>query len=935
MNKPTFTLLLFALLLLAGLPVQAQYEGLRSLFFNSAELVVRLDFSTVPPTPFNTGIAGAGAAEGIAHYEDCDGNLLFWFNSQGVFDQNGNQMPGSVGILADNSSAEVCITPIPGEQFRFYVIYNAQTCSRLYYSIVDMTLNGGLGNVVNLNTPITAPGENYAEGIEIIRKEQSNDYWMVAYNCGVGITRFLIDETGFGPPTNIHPLAMPPGGFDGRAELDFHKNRIAMACAWSSLVLTANFDAATGVLTNPLELNSLAFNNNPYGVNFSPDGSKMYITLWYSPSIPNLFQYDFASGILTPFTPAPITDYTGLGHIELGRDGKLYAIQDGGRYMIVVENPNSLLPTFSLLENPINPATGLPIRTGLGMSDFIKTDIFVENVFTGDTVCRAANEPVTLTMPDQSLTYEWFNDADPSTVIHSGFTYTFDLGTEPIWFTVLGTNVIGCVTTFNYTINPGASIDVTIDAGPNLTVELGESVQLEATSGLPGNYFWYPPNSLNDPTLLTPLASPTSTTTYFLSTQTGPCQATDLVTITVVDTTNTSDSTCVQLNAPATCSLPDTLLNITWVKQGTTTVLGTGAAFNVTPADPIEVYVGRGEYPTNALEGVYSHTCTLIATPEVNAGEDMTVDAGTTVTLDGTGGDVSGYTWTPAAGLSNPNSANPTFTATQTTTYTLTSSYDPYCPASDAVTIQVANLAVIDSMCAVVGQPLTLSIPNTFTSVRWVNLADTATVLSAQNNYTFNVPATTTVYEATGIDADGSIGIFVTTVKANPNISAGDDQTVMEATVVTLSATGGSNYVWSPGSFLNDSTSASPTTVPLMDDVTFSLTNTTDDGCITTDQVAINVFTESIILVPSGFSPNQDGINDVLRMTTLNVSELKTFIVYNRWGQEVFSTTNLTDGWDGTFNGKEQEVGVYVYFIQAINKDGEEMTVKGNSTLVR
>lgn len=226
-----FTLigLTICLMLMAVSSVQAQ--AVKNLFFHTIapEPIIRLDFSTDPPTPINTGIVGPeGVAESITHYENCEGNVVFWVNSNGVYNQNNEIMPGSAGILVNKSAADIGIVPIPSESKRFYLIYNTEKCSKLYYSIVDLNLNGGLGEVTNLNTSITNFGENYAEGIEIVSRTGTNDYWLLAYQCDVGMKGFLIDASGIGAPTNLYAFSSP-AGYDGRGELDYYKGKMAIA----------------------------------------------------------------------------------------------------------------------------------------------------------------------------------------------------------------------------------------------------------------------------------------------------------------------------------------------------------------------------------------------------------------------------------------------------------------------------------------------------------------------------------------------------------------------------------------------------------------------------------------------------------------------------------------------------------------------------------
>jgi gliding motility-associated-like protein len=86
--------------------------------------------------------------------------------------------------------------------------------------------------------------------------------------------------------------------------------------------------------------------------------------------------------------------------------------------------------------------------------------------------------------------------------------------------------------------------------------------------------------------------------------------------------------------------------------------------------------------------------------------------------------------------------------------------------------------------------------------------------------------------------------------------------------------------------------------------------------------------------LPSAFSPNNDGQNDLLRVLGTGINEID-FSIYNRWGQLVFNTTNKDIGWDGSFNGDKQEVGVYVWRLQGSLTDGTQIKKSGNVTLVR
>lgn len=245
--RKQFLGLLF-LVMFSGLSAQTWIENL---LFNSTTNVVRMDFSTVPPVTYTTNTtAGGSPATGLAHAEDGGGGFLFYVNSFGVYDQNYDLMPGSSGILADPSSAEFNICPFPYDSTKYYILYNEETASPLSYSIVDLTLRGGLGDVVSLNTSLDA--SSFTEGMEIVRVPCSENCWFIAYDINAGIKGFLIDSNGINPATTIYSHT-PPTGYDGRGELDYHDGKLGIAFAYADFdqVLVVDFEPFTGIASNP------------------------------------------------------------------------------------------------------------------------------------------------------------------------------------------------------------------------------------------------------------------------------------------------------------------------------------------------------------------------------------------------------------------------------------------------------------------------------------------------------------------------------------------------------------------------------------------------------------------------------------------------------------------------------------------------------------
>jgi len=87
------------------------------------------------------------------------------------------------------------------------------------------------------------------------------------------------------------------------------------------------------------------------------------------------------------------------------------------------------------------------------------------------------------------------------------------------------------------------------------------------------------------------------------------------------------------------------------------------------------------------------------------------------------------------------------------------------------------------------------------------------------------------------------------------------------------------------------------------------------------------------IKVPSEFTPNEDGINDILKLESLNIAKIISFDIYNRWGELVFSSKKMDDAWDGKVNNKLQESGTYYYLIKAKTNSGQEITQSGYTVL--
>ncbi|HRX29539.1 MAG TPA: gliding motility-associated C-terminal domain-containing protein, partial [Saprospiraceae bacterium] len=153
-----------------------------------------------------------------------------------------------------------------------------------------------------------------------------------------------------------------------------------------------------------------------------------------------------------------------------------------------------------------------------------------------------------------------------------------------------------------------------------------------------------------------------------------------------------------------------------------------------------------------------------------------------------------------------------------------------------------------------------------------------------------------------------------------------------DGTISVVDPVEGYSYVWNTGE-TGTSISVSPS-----EDTQYCVTVTDDFGCENSTCLTLHVLTpqcdETDVYIPNAFSPNGDGVNDILYVRSNYIDEF-TMIIYNRWGQEVFKTSSLGQGWDGKFNNQDLSPDAYAYYILVKCTDGEEYTKRGNISLLR
>lgn len=166
------------------------------------------------------------------------------------------------------------------------------------------------------------------------------------------------------------------------------------------------------------------------------------------------------------------------------------------------------------------------------------------------------------------------------------------------------------------------------------------------------------------------------------------------------------------------------------------------------------------------------------------------------------------------------------------------------------------------------------------------------------------------------------------------NAFAGNDTIAVKGEPLQLSGRGNGSFRWSPATGLNDRLAASPIAT-LFADQAYVLTVTNAQGCEDRDTIRIKVFDAADIFVPTAFTPNGDGKNDVLHLVAPGFRQLLYFRIHDRWGQLVFETKQLKSGWDGRAHNQALPAGVYVWIAAGIDSNNRRHEKKGTVVLIR
>jgi hypothetical protein len=486
-------------------------------------------------------------------------------------------------------------------------------------------------------------------------------------------------------------------------------------------------------------------------------------------------------------------------------------------------------------------------------------------------------------------------------------------------------------------------IDVGRDTTTCVNSELQLNLQLPPDPGTDYQIVWTPSTGLSDPTSPTPIATPMNDITYYVVVRPNGldhCNARDTIFVRVLqgyDLHNSDTIICagstVQINTTG-----DARYTYRW--DPTHGVSNPNIMSPEITPDSSGTYVLTASYP-GCRDSVRSIDIEVQPVPEVDLGPDQILCYGDTFRLNP---DINPsdyplytYTWNPGGGLSpGPNVPDPLFTASVTTTLTLTVSTPVGCSGTDDILLEVVAPDIISAtsdtaICP--GDTIQLHVWGTQVSQIWRPAYYISDTLSA-DPYVY--PINSVTYTVYGRDKDNCLDTQVVHVLVHPRavVELPDSARIYPGESYMMEPGGNCLYFeWFPPLGLSDHRIANPVATPEVN-TRYSVIGRTETGCMAVDTMDLWVNLDSEIDMPNAFVPG-GGLGGKLKPARRGNVVIRSFAIYNRWGIKMFETTDPDEGWDGQYNGAPQPMGVYVYVVEAETPIGRVFYKQGNVTLLR
>lgn len=821
-----------------------------------------IDFMTTPPT----AIVGSqlSTSEGCSGISDPNGNLLFYTDGITVWTSANTIMANGTGLDGNSSSTQAAVVVKQPGNSNIYFIFTLDCCNSatgVKYSVVDMNLAAGLGSVTVLNVPLAGAS---SERLTSVKHCNGIDTWVLSQDVNGDFRSHLVTAAGVAP--TFTTSTVPGNAGTGPAYVGYMKfspngRKLGLAAANDPNFgfELYDFDATTGIVSNRIFLLQNAWS---YGVEFSPDGTKMYGALW---SGPTLYEWDLCAGNGAAIAASVYTTATvNGGALQLARDGKIYMTRSGLTVMGEIPNPNAMGAGNGYIDNGQSIA---PNTNSFGLPNFITSGLKPPPPpFTSTVNCMTANFTAPLVYQNYtvngcaasgySLTNIAWNFGDPasgaantSTVINPSHNYS-GLGTFTanliLYFSCGGgTDTIKQAVIINQPCVNVVSNGITCNS-------LG-SASVTATFGTgPYSYYWLP-SGPSTSVISNVYPGTYSVSVYDFGTFTS-------YTVPVTFTSSIAYTGTLSASPSVPCFGSTTGTASILVSGGTGTQNYYWYNGSTTVTTPTRNSLPAGNYTVTVIDAVSS--CSVVNSFSISqppnttlsiaaSGQTLCVNSPVTFTATNNGG-TPGYTYSWTGGPQTN-----IWTTTQATggnyVYTVTSRDTNQCQKIATVLVNFVSMPVptitpnYTALC--VGSNLILSGsggigyswagPNAFTA-NTINTGIVSVSQAATGIYTLTVtqgPCTATVTQ--------SITVYAL---PTPSISA-PNICEMHNLQLTGYAGGGITYTWTgPATFRSNLLSPVIPLVTMVNDGLYTLTVTDANNCVGVSTYSIPIRPNPVLL---------------------------------------------------------------------------------------
>ena len=498
-------------------------------------------------------------------------------------------------------------------------------------------------------------------------------------------------------------------------------------------------------------------------------------------------------------------------------------------------------------------------------------------------------------------------------------------------YSIIGSSLSCNSTTETSTLTVVPNPTITVSPLTN-TICYGGNLNLTASGAT--TYNWAPNTGLNTTIGSVVNAGPTTNTTYTVIGSQNSCTALAVYQVSVIIVPN----------------LITTISEGTICAGNSTNLNANGAsAYNWVPTNGLNSASGSfvtasPSVTTNYTVTGFNGICTASASILVNVvpmpnltltSPEYQICFGKSTSMSASG--AQNFVWTPITGLSNTSGSMVVASPTANINYTVLG-YNQggtvtcsQVMSYSIVVIPIANASVSNSVAICDGAKvkLTASGGNTivWTPTVGLNVGTGSGVVAS--------PSVSTEYTV-DVSYNSFCGAQKTVfVKVNPNptVVAGRDTTFNLEQPKFISALGTGTLTWIDGTEIMCRVCPNSQVFPTATGC-YVVEALNEFGCKATDEMCIEVTTEFGVYVPNAFSPNGDGVNDEFLISGFNITDI-TMDIFNRWGEKLFSSKDIAQGWKGTFKSQPCEVAVYVYKITYKGLDGKKYNKTGHVTLNR